>query len=77
MAGKIRQDALGRSDKWRIECRELALTLGFQESEIWHQFEQLAWAREFEQRYPRRLAEMLAFADVRAVFDKRGEDKPS
>ena len=83
MGGKVRQRRDSNlvdsppSHRWRVECRDLALRLGFEESEIWKQWVFCALARQFEQKYPQNVAELLAFADVKALFDKRGEASPS
>ena len=65
------------TQRWRVACRELAMTLGFEESEVWGHFQLLAWMHERETGYDRVCAEILAYAHVRAVFDKRGEGMPS
>lgn len=54
-------------------CRELADELGWRERDVFFQYQQLAWILEFERPYPRPVAEIVAYAYVKAIFDKRGE----
>lgn len=62
---------------WRAACLEFADELGWKRKEIWRYFEEFACIREIEMRLPRALAEHMAFGDVKAMFDKRGEGFPN
>ena len=53
------------------------MRLGFEESEVWPTFQLLAWQLQILAGYDRVCAELLAYAHVKSIFDKRGEASPS
>ncbi len=63
-----------QSGKWRKACRELADSLGYDKSEVWRLFDQLAGMREFETRWsiPRWIHEENAYLDCVSIYNKVG-----
>lgn len=61
---------------YKVAVREMADSFGWREKDLWFHFQQLAWLHEFEQQWPREVAEFVAHRDIVAVFDKRGR-RPS
>lgn len=59
--------------EYQVAMREIADAWGWRTKDVWFWFQQLAWLREFEQRWPREVAEYAAHADIIAILDKRGQ----
>jgi hypothetical protein len=71
MAG-TKQKALDHKGRYRKQCDALADALGWQPSAMFSWWREFVAMREFEQRWPRAVAEWMALRDLHAFFDKRG-----
>jgi hypothetical protein len=68
------QKKLDASGTYKQACALLAKDLGWKLDEIYAVWRQIAMLREFECRWPRACAEMLAMQDTIAVFAKQGQE---
>lgn len=59
--------------EYKAACDGLADALGWKTKDVWFWFCQQAWLREFELNWPRSVAEYVAYRDVIAILDKRGQ----
>lgn len=73
MAGKPHK-ALDTQGTYRKACALLAKDLGWQLTEVYSLWQFVALMREFEQRWPRSVAEWQAMHDVRASLWKPGAE---
>ena len=68
--------ALNRAGKYAKRCVEFAEGLGWEADIIAQWWEQFALMRVRESGWPQPLAEWMAWRDVLAFFDKRGQAEP-
>lgn len=59
--------------EYKLAVAALAETFGWREKDVWFWFQQIAWLREFEQKWPREVAEYVAHCDIISILDKRGQ----
>lgn len=63
--------------RFRVECRELAMRMGFEEAEVWPTFQLLAWLLQRMAGYDRVCGELLAYAYTRQIYNQRGAGSAS
>ncbi len=66
--------AIDHGGAYRKACNKLAAELGWQSSQLYNWWREFVMMREFEQSYPRSIAEWLAMRDLRACIAKQGAE---
>lgn len=74
VAGKT-NPPLDRHGLYRKACNKFATDYGFKAKEVYETWLHIVLMREFEQRWPRALAEWQALQDVRVFFYSPGSEE--